>query len=188
MTATRLAPGVTTTTPVTIRRACPADAEQLQQLYANTMAYSSTMQLPYTMLEDWADRMKRQDGNHIVLVALVDDVIVGNAGLHIETRMRRRHAASFGIAVADQSVGQGIGSALLAELLVLADNWLNILRLELTVFTDNAAAIALYRKFGFVIEGTHRGYALRDGKFIDVHAMARLHPSPPGWSMPLSSE
>ena len=39
-----------------------------------------------------------------------------------------------------------------------------VLRIELTVYTDNAAAIALYRKFGFEIEGTHRAYALRDGR------------------------
>ena len=34
-------------------------------------------------------------------------------------------------------------------------------------------------KFGFEIEGTHRAYALRDGQYADVHAMARLHPHPP---------
>jgi len=49
----------------------------------------------------------------------------------------------------------------------------------LTVYTDNAAAIALYRKFGFELEGTHRAYGLRDGRYADVHAMARLHPNPP---------
>jgi L-phenylalanine/L-methionine N-acetyltransferase len=60
-----------------------------------------------------------------------------------------------------------------------ADRWLGILRIELTVFTDNARAIALYRRYGFVLEGTHRAYALRDGAYADVHAMARLHPNPP---------
>ena len=53
------------------------------------------------------------------------------------------------------------------------------LRIELIVFTDNAAAIALYRKFGFELEGTHRAYALRDGRYVDALAMARLHPNPP---------
>lgn len=60
-----------------------------------------------------------------------------------------------------------------------ADRWAGILRLELTVFVDNAPAIALYRKFGFEVEGTQRAYALRDGEYADVYAMARLHPQPP---------
>ena len=32
----------------------------------------------------------------------------------------------------------------------------------------------LYRKFGFEIEGTHKAYALRDGRYVDTYAMARL--------------
>ena len=59
----------------------------------------------------------------------------------------------------------------------LADGWLNYQRLELSVYTDNLAALALYRKFGFVIEGTCRAYAFRDGQFVDSYAMARLHPA-----------
>ena len=51
-----------------------------------------------------------------------------------------------------------------------------VLRLELTVDTDNARALALYRKFGFQIEGTLRGYALGDGHYADVFTMARFHP------------
>ena len=47
----------------------------------------------------------------------------------------------------------------------------------MTVFTDNARAIALYEKFGFVIEGTHRAALFRNGRFDDVHCMARLRPS-----------
>ncbi len=43
----------------------------------------------------------------------------------------------------------------------------------------NERAIALYRKFGFEVEGRHRGYAMRDGCYVDVFAMARLHPRPP---------
>jgi putative acetyltransferase len=59
----------------------------------------------------------------------------------------------------------------------LADGWLNYQRLELTVFTDNLAAMALYRKFGFAIEGTCRAYAYRDGGYVDAYLMARLRPA-----------
>ena len=47
-------------------------------------------------------------------------------------------------------------------MLDLADNWLNLTRIEPSVYTDNAAAVVLYEKFGFEIEGTHRRYAFRN--------------------------
>jgi putative acetyltransferase len=58
----------------------------------------------------------------------------------------------------------------------LADRWLNLTRLELEVYTDNEPAIRLYRRFGFVLEGTLSRFAYRDGQFVDVYAMARLRP------------
>jgi putative acetyltransferase len=45
------------------------------------------------------------------------------------------------------------------------------------VYTDNLAALALYRKFAFAIEGTCRAYAFREGSYVDAYAMARLHPA-----------
>jgi L-phenylalanine/L-methionine N-acetyltransferase len=55
---------------------------------------------------------------------------------------------------------------------------MNVIRLVLTVFTDNERAIALYRRFGFEIEGTHKAYAMRDGVYADTHFMARIRPKP----------
>lgn len=76
--------------------------------------------------------------------------------------------------VHDDFLGRGIGSALLAELIGAADDWLAIKRLELTVFTDNTPAIRLYEKFGFEMEGTLRAFAFRHGIYADVFAMARI--------------
>jgi putative acetyltransferase len=69
------------------------------------------------------------------------------------------------------------GKALMLEILDAADKWLNITRIELTVFTDNTAAITLYESFGFEAEGVHKAYAFRDGKFSDVVAIARIRKS-----------
>ncbi len=78
------------------------------------------------------------------------------------------------MAVRDDWQGKGIGTALMEAALDLADNWLNLTRVELSVFTENAAAIALYEKFGFEVEGTHRRYAFRNGAYVDSYSMARV--------------
>jgi putative acetyltransferase len=75
--------------------------------------------------------------------------------------------------------GKGVGSALMSVLCGFADGWLNVIRLELTVYSDNERAIALYRQFGFEIEGTHCAYALRAGRYVDALAMARIRTKAP---------
>ncbi len=159
-----------------IRRACPADAGQLQKVFTSSSVIAGTLQLPHPTTELWQARLNDSDPSHTRLVALLDGVVVGTASLICEAKVRRRHVATLGMAVADSFAGRGVGTALLNELLELADNWLNLLRVELTVFCDNKSAVHLYRKFGFEIEGTLRAYAFRDGDYIDSYSMARLHP------------
>lgn len=79
--------------------------------------------------------------------------------------------------------GRGVGTALMRAAIDLAERWLQLRRLELTVYPDNEPAIRLYRKFGFVEEGRMRGYAFRDGgyafrdgAYADAILMARLRP------------
>jgi putative acetyltransferase len=69
-----------------------------------------------------------------------------------------------------------VGTALLQAAIDLADNWLNLRRLELEVYTDNEPAVRLYARAGFVIEGTLRQYVFRDGQYVDVYTMARFRP------------
>jgi len=162
-----------------IRRQEPSDAEAVAAYLGDTAVMAGTLQLPFPSIQAWRDRLARPNPLDYVLLAEAEGVVVGGGGLHMNDRPRRRHAAMLGIGVRSSHWGRGIGAALLNALTDAADRWLNIQRIELTVFTDNARAIALYRRFGFVLEGTHRAYALRDGAYADVHAMARLHPSPP---------
>ena len=164
---------------ITIRHAEPDDFEAVQKVYAGPKAIHGTLQLPYPSLELWRQRLANPPEHMRSLVAIRDNEIVGQLGLQTNSLPRRSHTAFLGMAVRDDAHRQGIGSALMAAAIDLADSWLNVLRLELTVFTDNAAAIGLYRKFGFEIEGTHRMYALRAGQLVDVYEMARLHPHPP---------
>jgi predicted N-acetyltransferase YhbS len=81
------------------------------------------------------------------------------------------------MAVHDGWHGRGVGTALIRAAVDLADNWLNLHRLELEVYTDNEPAVRLYHRHGFVIEGTLKDFAFRNGKYVDAFTMARLRPS-----------
>ena len=61
---------------------------------------------------------------------------------------RRKHAGAIGICVHEEWQGKGVGTVLMRAIVDLADNWLNLTRLELEVFADNEAAIHLYERFG----------------------------------------
>ena len=151
-----------------VRRARPGDAADITRVMSEPEVYGNLLQLPLPSEAVWRARIEE----------------MAAPGLHPQPQLRRRHAAMLGISVEPAAQGQGVGRALMQALCDYADNWAQILRLELTVFTDNARALALYRHFDFRLEGTHRGYALRDGAYADVHCMARLHPRPPGLAWP----
>jgi putative acetyltransferase len=160
---------------ILVRRAEPSDSAAIHRTFSSLRAMACTLQLPYPSAEAWRKRLADPTGDVHLLVAEVEGEVVGNLGLHYDhTSVRRRHAGSLGMAVRDDWQGKGVGRALLAAALDLADNWLNLQRIELTVYTDNEAAIALYKKVGFAIEGTHRMYAFRAGEYVDAYAMARL--------------
>jgi putative acetyltransferase len=135
---------------------------------------ANTLQLPWRPLAYTETRLFGLQPDHHYLVALVDGQVVGQLGLDIEPAARRRDVGSFGMAVHDDYQGQGVGSALMAAMIELADNWLGLRRLELEVWADNAAAIHLYEKFGFETEGRGRQYARRAGELVDALFMARL--------------
>ena len=163
---------------IEVRPAELSDVEALTRIYAGRNAHSQTLQLPFQSLEVWRKRLTTNDDTQVALVASVAGEVVGNLGLTRYTRPRRAHVGEIGMGVRDDWQGKGVGSALLQAALDLADNWLGIRRLELHVHADNERAIALYRKFGFEAEGTHRAYAIRDGLYVDSLSMARLIEGP----------
>lgn len=89
-------------------------------------------------------------------------------------RPRRRHAGTFGMGVRADSLRRGVGRTLMEAMLELADNWLNLKRIEMEVYVDNEPAIALYKAFEFVVEGESKDFAFRNGELVDVYQMARL--------------
>ena len=113
------------------------------------------------------------------LVAVADDGVVGWCDLRPKAAPTLRHSAVLGMGVVTAYRGQGIGSRLLTTALGLAPER-GIRRSELIVRSDNAAAIALYRRFGFVDEGACRRYMHVDGVDYDALLMARLDPGASG--------
>lgn len=158
---------------IVIRHAEPNDAAAIRQNYMHPGVYHDTLQLPHPSLEMWQERLVVKPGQRR-LVACIDEKIVGDLSLQVEASPRRSHVASFGISVAADAQGRGVGSALMREMINLCDNWMRIERIELTVFSDNPAALALYRKYGFEVEGTGKKFALRNGEYVDAYYMARM--------------
>ena len=160
---------------VSVRHAEPEDYEALHRIFSGPKAVAGTLQLPFPSAETWRRRLAEPPEGLFSLVACADGEVVGNIGLETSpTRPRMRHVGSIGMAVRDDWQGKGVGTTLLRAALDLADNWLNLTRIELRVYVDNSAAVALYKKFGFEIEGTHRRLAFRDGEFVDAYSMARI--------------
>ena len=160
---------------ITVRHTEPSDFEAFHKIFTHPGVIRGTMQLPYPSLESWRKKLENPPLDFYSLVACAEGEVVGNLGLQTASRPRRRHVGSLGMAVRDDWQGKGVGTALMAAAVELADNWLELTRLELTVYTDNLLAIKLYEKFGFVREGTHQQYAFRDGVLVDAYALARLH-------------
>lgn len=103
-------------------------------------------------------------------VAVAGAEIVGS--LHLE--LSRHGFGEIGMAVAREWRGLGVGSALLAAAIEWARER-GLHKLSLSVFAHNEAAVALYRKFGFIEEG-HRvkQYRRASGELWDSIEMGLL--------------
>ncbi len=130
--------------------------------------------MPYQSVEVWRKRLAASNERQIKLVAVHGNEVIGHIGLEQYSRIRQTHIGSIGMVVTPEWHRKGVGSKLLAAVLDVADNWMNLRRVELTVYADNEAAIGLYQKFGFETEGRLRQYAIRDGMMVDALTMARL--------------
>ncbi len=159
---------------ITIRHSRQDDAEAVKSIYSGKQAVAGTLQLPHVADSLWQERLQKPVPGSYSLVAESGGKVVGHIALYVNQNMRRRHSGYIGMAVLDGHNGQGIGTALMREVIDLAESWLNITRLELTVFSDNISARRLYEKSGFDVEGEARGFAFRDGEFVDALYMARV--------------
>ena len=110
--------------------------------------------------------------NELELVATVDGKVVGLAGFNaFSSREKTRHRADFGISIDRAYWNLGIGRAM-TKACIDAAKTAGYEQIELEVVADNAAAIALYHKLGFVEWGRNpRGFRSRSGKYQELICM-----------------
>ena len=149
------------------------DAPDMNRMRIMGGVMENILGVPSERVSDAEEFIRSLTPNDHLLVAELNGSVVGCAGLHVSPKPRTCHSAGLGIMVHADHQGRGIGKALMAAVLDIADNWLKLKRVELCVFIDNEAAIALYRKLGFVVEGTKKYGAVRSGEYADEYLMAR---------------
>ena len=115
---------------------------------------------------------KSESENEIQMVALVDGAVVGTAGIEtVGSKYKVRHRAEFGISVAKEYWGLGIGRSLTAAGIECA-RAAGYVQLELNVAAGNARALAMYQKAGFVEYGRNpKGFRSRIEGFQEVVSM-----------------
>jgi RimJ/RimL family protein N-acetyltransferase len=165
---------------VRLRFAEPDDAPAIQNLWREILAEDSwfieTAEEHVTEPEAFQAELLRvlAQAQCQVWVAELRGCIVGVARLLGGQLARTRHVASLDLFLSEDVRGQGLGRRMMEVLIEHASIDRVLQRLELSVFTDNEAAIGLYSSLGFAHEGFRRR-AVReaDGRMRDILCMVR---------------
>jgi len=97
--------------------------------------------------------------------------IVGWCDVRRESVPTYAHEGSLGMGLLPDYRGHGLGERLLRATLDAACR-AGFERVSLSVYASNTRAMALYRKVGFVLEGTRVRGRKVDGEYDDIHMMA----------------
>jgi len=143
-------------------------AEEAKILYKN----KQTLKDEKEWLKDKLQQIRKR--KLVLLVAEYDNIIVGNAQIHLN-RERRDHVGGLGIGIRQDYRGIGLGKHLIQEIIELAKRELKpkpkIIQLE--VYVNNKPAIALYKKMGFKIVAKIPKQIQYKGKLIDEFIMQK---------------
>ena len=104
-------------------------------------------------------------------VALIDGNVVGWCDILPIDRPTMAHGGVLGVGVLQDHRGKGIGTALIRTAIDMAKA-AGLTRIELTVREQNARAIALYDRLGFIREGLKHRAVRVDGRYEDLICMA----------------
>ena len=158
-----------------VRTLGPADAAayravRLAALQESPPAFGS---LPENEPDLPATAARLQPGNHRCFFGAFDgERLIGIVRVSRSTARNENHRAELGgLYVVPSHRRTGCGKALIRAALSRAANTPGVRRINLTVVTQQHAAINLYESLGFRIYGTERETFSRDGQFHDEHLM-----------------
>jgi|CXWL01.1.fsa_nt_gi ribosomal protein S18 acetylase RimI-like enzyme len=163
-----------------IRRLLPSDAAAFQALRLHGLqesptafgsSYEEEMDRPIAAV---AESLAEGSGRN-VFGAFVGHALVGVVGVGRETGTKEQHRGYIrSMYVAPAARRQGIGKALLAEAMRLAQAMPGLRQVTLAVTAGNLAAIATYEGLGFRICGTAPEALYVAGRYHDEYQMVRL--------------
>lgn len=111
------------------------------------------------------------------LVALLDDRVVGWSALSpVSGRCVYDGVVEESVYVAEEARGQGVGKALLEELIArseLAGIW----TIQTGIFPENTASLALHERVGFRVVGIRERIGQHHGVWRDVVFLERRRPN-----------
>lgn len=161
---------------ITIREAEASDAERLLSYIRQVGSESDNLLfgaegLPFTVSDMQTTVTNfHQKVTSVWLVAEREGKLIGSAQLVGNTRNRTSHRAALAISVLKVYWHRGVASQLMQRLIDFASQS-GIEQIVLEVRVDNAPAIALYRKFGFVPFGRLPRYFNINGTYYDADYM-----------------
>ncbi|MBN1178380.1 MAG: GNAT family N-acetyltransferase [Anaerolineae bacterium] len=127
-------------------------------------------------LREWFEEQNKSNEAFLFGIRLIEtDALIGYIELDGILWPHRVGWLSIGIGEPEYW-GQGYGHEAMQLTLAYAFQELNLHRVQLTVFSYNPRAIAMYEKLGFRREGTFREFMERDGQRHDMHLYGLLRP------------
>lgn len=151
-----------------LRSAVESDGQAVYDIFIKTheetdylLSYADENTM--TPEQEGAFLQRRADSdNELLLIAVVDGRVAATAGIDaVGGKFKVRHRADFGISVAKEFWGLGIGWALMTACIESA-RAAGYTQLELSAVAENGRALALYEKAGFVEYGRNpRGFRSR---------------------------
>jgi len=160
---------------IVLRRLTRRDIDRIVRLWqalADERRYIATDKVTVEQKNRWVKSI--HDRGVLWVLAEIEGELAGSLSLarHRDSE-KTKHVRGLATGVAREYRGMGVGSALMDY----AVRWARkrkVKKIVLSVFSTNRKAIALYKKFGFVTEGTRKKQFLIQGKYVDEIMMGRF--------------